>query len=196
MFDVSSPNEEFREIKVLMNGFSGEKQKRAEEAKKLKEALKMAELKTEEKLRVDDIEGYTTSKNEEEFYRRKIKAIDEMKPVKVDIFKLRELIKEEREKVITEFEEDKKPFEEAFMKALTDLCDFKVEKEKRLRELRRLADSFNMKDNIEVPDMFLYYLKNKNSGEKIEVSYYDENRIEVTKLPKYGYATSIQITKG
>ncbi len=196
MFDVSNPNENFREIKILMNGFYGEKHKRSEEVNKLKKALELAELKTEEKLRVDDIEGYTTSKNEEEFYRRKIKAIDEMEPVKVDLFKLRELIKEEREKIIAEFEEEKEPLEKAFMKALRDLCDFREDKKKRLGELRRLVDSFNMKDKIEVPNMFLYYLKDNHSGEQLEISYYDERNIEVTKFPKYGYTTSIRINKG
>jgi len=180
MFDVSNPNEDFREIKILMNGFYGEKQRRAEGAKKLKEALKLAELKTEEKLRVDDIEGYTTSKNEEEFYRRKIKAIEEMKPVKVDLFKLRDLIKEEREKIVTEFDEGKEPLEKAFMEALTDLCDFMEDKRKKHKTLERLVDSFNMKGEVGVSGIYLSYL------DEVKVSYYD-NTIDLQKrIPHVG----------
>ncbi|GLI58305.1 hypothetical protein PM10SUCC1_38190 [Propionigenium maris DSM 9537] len=188
MFDVSNPNEDFREIKILMNGFYGEKQQRAEEIKKLKEALQMAELKTEEKLRVDDIEGYTTSKNEEEFYRRKIKAIDEMKPVKVDLFKLRELVKEEREKIVTEFDEGKDPLEKAFMKALIDLCDFMEDKRKRHEALRRLVDSFNMKGEVGVSRIFLSYLND------VEVSYHNDT-IDLQKRIPHGGMSSMWFKK-
>ncbi|GLI54518.1 hypothetical protein PM10SUCC1_00330 [Propionigenium maris DSM 9537] len=189
MFDISNPNEDFREIKILMNGFYGENHKRTEEVKKLKEALQLAELKTEEKLRVDDIEGYTTSKNEEEFYRRKIKAIEEMKPVKVDLFKLRELVKEEREKIVTEFEEGKEPLEKAFLKALKDLCDFMEDKRKRHESLRRLVDSFNMKDKIGVSSMILKYL------DGVDVSYYNNDAIELQK-GFYGGPVSLRFYLG
>ncbi len=189
MFDVSNPNEDFREIKILMNDFYGEKQKRAEEAKKLKEALKLAELKTEEKLRVDDIGGYTISKNEEEFYRRKIKTVDEMKPVKVDLFKLRELIKEEREKIVTEFDEGKETLEKAFMKALIDLCDFMEDKRKKHKTLERLVDSFNMKGEVGVSPIFLSYL------DEVEVSYHSSNTIDLQKRIPHGGTSSIWFRK-
>ncbi|GLI56985.1 hypothetical protein PM10SUCC1_24990 [Propionigenium maris DSM 9537] len=189
MFDVSNSNEDFREIKILMNGFYGEKHKRAEEVNKLKKSLELAELKTEEKLRVDDIEGYTTSKNEEEFYRRKIKAIEEMKSVEVDSSKLQKLIKEEREKMITEFEEGRESLEKAFLKALTDLGDFMEAKKKKHKTLVRLVDSFNMKDKIGVPQMIIKYL------DGVDVSYYNNDVIELQK-GFYGGPTSIRFYLG
>ncbi len=189
MFDVSNPNEDFREIKILMNGFYGEKHERAEEVNKLKKALELAELKTEEKLRVDDIEGYTTSKNEEEFYQRKIKAIEEMKPVEVDSSKLQKLIKEEREKIVTEFEEGRESLEKAFMKALTDLGDFMEAKKKKHKTLVRLVDSFNMKDKIGVPQMIIKCL------DGVDVSYYNNDVIELQK-GFYGGPTSIRFYLG
>jgi len=183
MFDVSNPNEEFREIKIIMNSFYENKQARAEEKKKLKEALQVAELKTEQKLRIDDIEGYSTSKNEEAFYRKKIKTLDEMKPAKIDLFQLRNLIKEEREKVITEFDEGKECLEKAFMKALIDLCDFMEDKKKKHKTLERLVDSLNMKDDVGVSPIFFEYL------DDVRVSYYN-GRINLEKgIPHAGISS-------
>ena len=177
MFDVSKQNEEFREIKVLMNGFYEKNEQRIEEGKKIKEALKLAVAKTEFKLSIDDIEGYTTSKNEEEFYRRKIKAIEEMKPIEVDTSKLRDLIKEEVNKITADFDDGRGSLEEGFMKALTDLCDFMEDKKKRIRALESLVNSFHTKEEIGVSSKLLRYMKEEN----LEFSYYGDHLIEISK---------------